>query len=403
MKRVVVPHPNPPRDVIDEALEACGNDYDCLLKHLRQLAHPHVSTPPDHAPTTPSPSPAPPSPSTMVAAVPIPTIDRGPTGDGQFEAMNSLIEGGESLAAAAAEVSRTSGISACAAIKAYERRPKTDKKKTNTRCVLTKDQEVALVSVCQAFTASKNSLKAWHVQLIIYKLWEHRVSGAWVSRFIARHKRVLATRHCQALSKKRVAPVMVDAVDGFVRVIAAEHARAPGGHLPAFVILNVDEYRVIFKEKAFYFTKRLSGDGKADVVSSRRDAGVSYLPFVAADGTRILDVIVGKARFDDEHDEAKARTLVVEVPRRYKHRGEPRRIYVFSPTSYVDGIAWDVIVREFKKEWVLHNPGLDCYVYCDHLDVHSKDTELLKECVAEVRVGVGVGGGRCFFVWVQQS
>jgi len=60
--------------------------------------------------------------------------------------------------------------------------------------VLTQEEDTALVPLALAFSISNMPLSALQQRDLVLQKWGHEVSRAWVSRWVARHKKELSQR-----------------------------------------------------------------------------------------------------------------------------------------------------------------------------------------------------------------
>ena len=139
-------------------------------------------------------------------------------------------------------------------------------------------------------------------------------------------------------------------------------------------LVNGDEMRCeiktpVFQQKRFESVLKQK-TGAATVPKGRFS---SYLPFVAANGTFVMDVFVIPL------DRTNMADIILEELQQ-KEKGSHPTYYCFSSTGYITGELWVPILEKFKEQMSVLAPGITPALLVDNASVH-KVREVIDWCV----------------------
>jgi len=276
------------------------------------------------------------------------------------------------LPAALSATAAETGVSVDALRMADRRSPSTSPM-PHGNAVLSREEDTALVALAQAFSINNMPLSALQLRDLVLQRWGHKVSRAWVPRWVKRHKKELSQRSCKALADKRAGPQVMESVDGFCNELddlLKTHHFTPAG------IMNYDETRVDNKGGKMV-TKRIHMTAKerSNALATRHSTVASLLTFIAADGSVFLSVYVMKAKFVEGED-ADVQFRLHAAPRTSR-RSWPR-FYCWTETGFLDGDTFSNVVDLVAAEWAVRNPSTNLLLFGDRLGAHMRPATLEK-------------------------
>lgn len=231
--------------------------------------------------------------------------------------------------------------------------------------LLTENQNIILEGLVLAHAAASipftfAQISSWAVKLFNIPTPSRNWASMWVK---ARPDRLRVSKG-KLMAKKRVNDIIISEVDQFCEVMEVNFHRY---HFSDFNCVNYDETRIVIGENKVFRVFDKSKD-TSDFVGGKTKALGSYIPFVSASGVVIMSVFIFPCK---EGEETGLVRQEIEVPTSGNGtRTSRNRYYLFTPSGYLDGEAFRVIVEEFCRLWNLLHPGMHCYLLGDQLQVH---------------------------------
>lgn len=239
------------------------------------------------------------------------------------------------------------------------------------RYILSDKEEKALVAICIKY-ANRNEPLTIHdiIELVSrYKSYPEtqRISRHFVSNFVKRHKKHLCIRTGTVTSPSRSSDVMQTLAEDFISELEPLFRRNIINKRNLFVF---DETIIGESDtkQLFIGSRRNSGGGNVNVFRTRGKAVGSVTPFSMVDGTTPFIVYVWKEskkrKAASSNCQPEQNVTVVRTVKQY-------RLYLSSDTGYMTIPMFRCIMEHFVKWWTESHPGLECYLVCDNLRIHT--------------------------------
>ncbi len=114
--------------------------------------------------------------------------------------------------------------------------------------------------------------------------------------------------------------------------------------------------------------RRKSGGDNNNFVHTRQARLGCYIPFSMPDGTTPFRVFIFKLE-DMQKDGTPFRVLTPKKETGY--RGDPYRLYLSSPTGFLNNSLFEYIIIKFAKWWKSTQGAIDCFLISDNLRIHK--------------------------------
>lgn len=272
-----------------------------------------------------------------------------------------------SFSAASAVLGPQLGITGESVRHRYERLRK-HLDRNDPRQLLSNDDELVVCLMAEEHALSHHALLLQDIVDIVHELrpdLSNKTLRGWKRRFLKRHSDRLTLTSTKSIDPARVNPSTLCAVNKWVKW-CPEYLKTNG--LSSEWMVNTDETRLGWENKhQRWFKIELAGNmaQKGDV-SAAPDFVASYLPFVAANGTFIMDVFVIPTRGANSTD----LPLDELIPATTRAGGPLATYFVFSSTGYLKGGLWLPILQMFKAEMTKLQPGIDPTLLIDNASPH---------------------------------
>lgn len=200
-----------------------------------------------------------------------------------------------------------------------------------------------------------------------FKMKKNWNGSAWVDRFLKRHAKTIKCVSGKAIKAARISETAANATEEWVTWY--QNWKAEMGVVEEW-ITNADETRVRLDQgKGRYRFIVSSKKNMPSYQEGARGKCASYIPFVAANGTRILDVFVlpkeGGVASITLSNLTFGRTRSVTT------------LFCFTETGYLSEKEWIPIIKAFGLEFRRVAPKTEPVLLCDNLGVHRTLPTLL--------------------------
>lgn len=259
--------------------------------------------------------------------------------------------------------------------RAMYKRMKASAGKLHGNALFSAEEEEAFVGLLQGFSMlSRGLTKQAFIRSVMAakpeltkakKGWD---ADGWFAKFMQRHSTRLTQRTIKGLKSERlgddVEAQVKDFVQWFPDWMASKGLSTKG-------LVQADETRIkIDNSQHKAKTIEVKGKRKYGGVEATKGKAASMIPFFSTDGALIMLVYVIPS------DSSGVSSFFLREISRSSHDSVPT-YYMFTDTGLVDEDAWLAILKTFKKEWDLRNPGLEPVLLLDKLAVHMTDASLL--------------------------
>lgn len=247
------------------------------------------------------------------------------------------------------------------------------KEKDHGNQLLTDLEELTLVGVCLAFAqrgigfSQKGVIDMVREQKGFGADWD---GGAWARGFFKRHNTILTKRQGQKTEEERIVKVtkedMMEFADHYDRM------RSQFSFQAQFVI-NVDESPVAPMNPTMPAVASSPKAEKVNHVYWKRDALRTVVPFLGADGTVWMVVLIFSRVHGSENKDSKPVTIVPEERR--TTRTYPV-YYASTEKGYMNKILWAEVMKEFVAILSPQLNGAAALLFLDHLASHEQAASL---------------------------
>jgi len=195
-----------------------------------------------------------------------------------------------------------------------------------------------------------------------FPVLHNRSSKKWAKSFLERHSEKLSVRTVKGLASARISPATLEDVMSW--------AHAWRNYLDQYglsekYLVNVDETRLKITignpNRKAITSKRLH---KFSVKESRAGGIASYLPFICADGSVIMDAFILPIAL-------RGRVQIPTSQLRRQTRGSHKTVWAFTDSGCIDAALFLKCLQKFREIFAEAHPGLDPVVILDNLSAHK--------------------------------
>lgn len=185
---------------------------------------------------------------------------------------------------------------------------------------------------------------------------------SWATDFLARHSDELSVHTVKGLTSSRMSPVTLQDVLSWMP--AWRNYLTRNGLSDKFLV-NVDETRLKItfdnpNRKAITSSRR----HKYSTKESRTGGIASYLPFICADGSIVMDVFIIPTVL-------RGKVPIPTCQLNRETRGSHPTFWAFTDSGCIDAALFLKCLEKFKEEFAKAHPGLDPIVILDNLSAHK--------------------------------
>ncbi len=247
------------------------------------------------------------------------------------------------------------------------------------RCILSEEEEDALVEVCVMRTreGSPLTIPAFiKVASIFARKGENgpQLTHSFVRGFIKRHSDILCKRKGKITSPKRTYEAMLQKTEDFIDEVNNYMA---GNRMNSSNIVVFDETIIgdTVSVPVVIGERRKSGGGTINVTYTRELALGCYIPFSMPDGSTPYRVYIFKS---GDLKENEGILYALAPPCEKELRKVPHMVFLESEKGYLTAEHFDYIMDDFAKWWNTTRPGLECFLISDNLRIHT-NSDLVTE------------------------
>lgn len=285
-----------------------------------------------------------------------------------FEEYKIHLEEGKSVREALELLGKKLNISAGGVKKMFQRtKLKLPKKHTK---LLTDEEEKAVVYACCMYARAEQPLTSSDVIGLVKDVFEANPSEHWVRDFLARHQDRIKLYKMKDLADYRAKNIITQQVEHFITKMDQLFngpIKISGKNL-----INYDETRLGGehgkKSSKTHIGER--GIGRNNMNTTRKTRGASMMPFINADGEILAIFYIVSSNGSDDENAATKFELFKDKNKHFTRTKIFEEYFVYTKTGYLNGKAFDVILKKFLDVWELRYPGLQAFILGDNSGTH---------------------------------
>ena len=237
--------------------------------------------------------------------------------------------------------------------------------------ILSDKEEQAIVALCVKYSNRGEPLTIPDFIELVSRIKcypkTRRISVHFLSNFVKRNKEHLCMRTGTVTSPSRSSDIMQQLTEDFISDVGTMFQT---NIINKRNLLVFDETIIGETEtkQLFIGSRRNTAGGNITVFRKRGKAIGSVTPFSMVDGTTPFIVYVRRENLKRKDEGSKCQleqnVRVVRTAAQYK-------LYLSSDTGYMTIPMFRSIMEHFVKWWTESHPGLDCYLICDNLRIHT--------------------------------